>query len=56
MKKTLPNCSVLSCKDSELNLKVLGSVSAKKHIILKGVLPSFPQLIPSESHYTPWPV
>jgi hypothetical protein len=47
MKKTLPNSSVSSCDDSELNLKVLGSISAKTHIILRGVFSSFPQLLPS---------
>ena len=49
MKKTLQNGSVSSCNDSELNLKVLGSVSTKTPIVLRGVFPSFPQLVPSGS-------
>ena len=48
MKKSLPNCSVSRCNDAELNLKFLGSISAKTPVILRGVIPSFTHLLPSD--------
>jgi hypothetical protein len=60
IKKTLPNSSASISNNSELNFKVLGSISVKTPITLRGVLSSFSQMLRANAvivpHYTSWPV